>query len=65
MQIDFNEQLQKHESSIRVMRDSLSKVIDSSSKDEVRVPVGFGEINPIGSFQDPNESEAIQNLNSG
>jgi hypothetical protein len=30
MQIDFNEQLQKHEYSIRVNRDSLSNVIDSS-----------------------------------
>jgi hypothetical protein len=30
MQIDFNEQSQKHESSIRTNRDSLSNVIDSS-----------------------------------
>jgi methionine-rich copper-binding protein CopC len=30
MQIDFNEQYEKHESSIRVSRDSLSNVIDSS-----------------------------------
>jgi hypothetical protein len=30
MQIDFNEQFAKHQSSIRVRRDSLSNVIDSS-----------------------------------
>jgi hypothetical protein len=30
MQIDFNEQFEKHEFSIRINRDSLSNVIDSS-----------------------------------
>jgi hypothetical protein len=38
MQIDFNEQHQKHESSIRVSRESFSKVIDSSELNILQSP---------------------------